>query len=140
MYYPKIDNTQVSGYLTYWSWCFEHKISRVLKICVNRKEKNCRTHAQKQRNYHLFLWFYSFIKGHGDGNLTSMYKLCSTHYMLLYHEVEAVFLMFALFILVLVGWLEKINERQLTNILDTMGRTEDFWYQRHIRVDHLIFL
>ena len=36
-------------------------------------------------------------------NLTSMYKLCSTHYMLLYHEVEAVFLIFALFIL--VGWL-----------------------------------
>ena len=43
-------------------------------------------------------------------NMTCMYKLCSTH-MLLYHEVEAVFMIFVLFIL--VGWLEKINERHL---------------------------
>ena len=42
-----------------------HLACNVRIFCVY--PKNCRTHAQKRRNHHLFLWFYSFIKGQGDG-------------------------------------------------------------------------
>ena len=48
-------------------------------------------------------------------NLTSMYKLCSTQFMLLYHEVDTVILIFTLSIL--IGWLEKITE------LEPLGTT-----------------
>ena len=48
-------------------------------------------------------------------NLTSIYKLCSTQFMLLYHEVDTVILIFTLSIL--IGWLEKITE------LEPLGTT-----------------